>query len=262
MLGVAIAGDLGLLGWFKYYGFFVQSVSALTDRLGVPAPLPLLGVALPIGISFFTFQAISYVIDVKRGRCEPVKFLDFALYLSFFPHVIAGPIVRVTELVPQFASARNPQRVEAVRAFGLISGGLLKKVLIADPIATGLVDPVFGSPSLHSRADVIAATYGYAVQIYCDFSAYTDMAISRMREIVAEIAERWPEARVAMAHRTGRLEVGEASVVVSVSCPHRAEAFEACRWGIDRLKESVPIWKKEFGESGAAWIEGPDARTS
>ncbi len=177
LLTVAIAGDLGLLGWFKYYGFFVQSVASLTVRLGVPAPLPLLGVALPVGISFFTFQAMSYVIDVKRGRCGRVAFLDFALYLSFFPHVIAGPIVRVVELVPQFASARNPQRVEAVRAFGLISGGLLKKVLIADPISTGLVDPVFGSPSLHSRADIIAATYGYAVQIYCDFSAYTDMAI-------------------------------------------------------------------------------------
>jgi D-alanyl-lipoteichoic acid acyltransferase DltB (MBOAT superfamily) len=97
--------------------------------------------------------------------------------MSFFPHVVAGPIVRAVELVPQFASARNPHRIEAVRAFGLISGGLLKKVLIADPIATGIVDPVFGSPSLHSRADIMAAAYGYAVQIYCDFSAYTDMAI-------------------------------------------------------------------------------------
>lgn len=177
LLTFAIAGDLCLLGWFKYYGFFVDSVAALSARLGVPAPLPLLGIALPIGISFFTFQAMSYVIDVKRGRSRPVAFLDFALYLSFFPHVIAGPIVRAVELIPQFASPRNPQRIEAVRAFGLIAGGLLKKVLIADPISIGLVDPVFGSPSLHSRADIVAATYGYAVQIYCDFSAYTDMAI-------------------------------------------------------------------------------------
>jgi molybdopterin synthase catalytic subunit len=84
------------------------------------------------------------------------------------------------------------------------------------------------------------------------------MAIAQMRAIVVEIAERWPEARVAMAHRTGRLEIGETSVVVSVSCPHRAQAFEACRWGIDRLKESVPIWKKEFAASGSTWIEGTD----
>jgi molybdopterin synthase catalytic subunit len=77
-----------------------------------------------------------------------------------------------------------------------------------------------------------------------------------MRVIAGEIAERWPEARVAMAHRTGRLEVGEASVVITASCPHRDEAFAACKWGIDRLKESVPIWKKEFATSGAVWIEG------
>ncbi len=177
VLAVAVAGDLGLLGWFKYYGFFVNSVAALTAHLGLPAPLPLLQFILPIGISFFTFQAISYVVDVKRGRSLPVSFLDFALYLSFFPHVVAGPIVRAVELVPQFSSARNPQRIEAVRAFGLITGGLLKKVLIADTISSQLVDPVFGSPNLHSRVDILAATYGYAVQIYCDFSGYTDMAI-------------------------------------------------------------------------------------
>ncbi|HWE60514.1 MAG TPA: MBOAT family O-acyltransferase, partial [Chloroflexota bacterium] len=116
-------------------------------------------------------------IDVRRRVTAPVFALDFALYLSFFPHLIAGPIVRVGELVPQFALPRNPRRVEAVRAFGLICGGLLKKVVFADLISTQLVDPVFGSPSLHSRIDVIAAIYGYAVQIYCDFSAYSDMAI-------------------------------------------------------------------------------------
>jgi molybdopterin synthase catalytic subunit len=92
---------------------------------------------------------------------------------------------------------------------------------------------------------------------HLEYEAYAEMAIAQMRAIVTEISERWPEARVAMAHRTGRLEIGEASVVVSVSCPHRAQAFEACRWGIDRLKESVPIWKKEFAASGSTWIEGP-----
>src|SRR5947209_5651978 len=85
------------------------------------------------------------------------------------------------------------------------------------------------------------------------------MATAEMRKIAAEIGERWPEARVAMAHRTGRLEIGEASVVVSVSCPHRAEAIDACRWGIDRLKESVPIWKKEHAADGTYWIEGDEA---
>ena len=97
---------------------------------------------------------------------------------------------------------------------------------------------------------------------HLDYEAYAEMAAAEMRKIGGEIAERWPEARVAMAHRTGRLEIGEASVVVSVSCPHRAEAIAACKWGIDRLKESVPIWKKEHAADGTFWIEGDEARPS
>jgi len=95
---------------------------------------------------------------------------------------------------------------------------------------------------------------------HLEYEAYGEMATAEMRKIAAEIAERWPEARVAMAHRTGQLEIGEASVVVSVSCPHRAEAIDACRWGIDRLKESVPIWKKEHATDGTYWIEGDDSK--
>jgi molybdopterin synthase catalytic subunit len=95
---------------------------------------------------------------------------------------------------------------------------------------------------------------------HLDYEAYAEMATAQMRKIGEEIAERWPEARVAMAHRTGRLEIGEASVVVCVSCPHRAEAIAACKWGIDRLKESVPIWKKEHADDGTYWIEGDDSR--
>ncbi len=97
---------------------------------------------------------------------------------------------------------------------------------------------------------------------HLDYEAYAEMATAQMRKIGDEIAERWPEARLAMAHRTGRLEIGEASVVVSVSCPHRAEAIAACKWGIDRLKESVPIWKKEHAADGTYWIEGDEAKPS
>jgi molybdopterin synthase catalytic subunit len=97
---------------------------------------------------------------------------------------------------------------------------------------------------------------------HLEYEAYGEMATAEMRKIAGEIAEKWPEARVAMAHRTGRLEIGEASVVVSVSCPHRAEAIDACRWGIDRLKESVPIWKKEHATDGTYWIEGDDSAPS
>jgi molybdopterin synthase catalytic subunit len=97
---------------------------------------------------------------------------------------------------------------------------------------------------------------------HLDYEAYAEMATAQMRKIGDEIAEQWPEARVAMAHRTGSLEIGEASVVVSVSCPHRAEAIAACKWGIDRLKESVPIWKKEHAADGTYWIEGDEAKAS
>ena len=97
---------------------------------------------------------------------------------------------------------------------------------------------------------------------HLEYEAYGEMAEAQMASIAAEVVERWPDARVAMAHRTGRLEIGEASVIVSVSSPHRAEAIAACKWGIDRLKESVPIWKKEFASSGASWIEGGEAKPS
>jgi molybdopterin synthase catalytic subunit len=95
---------------------------------------------------------------------------------------------------------------------------------------------------------------------HLDYEAYAEMAVPQMRKIGQEIKERWPEARVAMAHRTGMLQVGEVSVVVAVSCPHREEAIDACKWGIDRLKESVPIWKKEHAADGTYWIEGDIAK--
>ena len=120
---------------------------------------------------------------------------------------------------------------------------------------------------LHSGAGAICTfsgtvrdnSRGEAVT-HLEYEAYAEMAVPQMKKIGQEIQERWPEARVAMAHRTGHLEISEVSVVVSVSCPHRAEAFDACRWGIDRLKESVPIWKKEHAADGTYWIEGDEAK--
>ena len=170
LCGVAVAGDLFALGMFKYYGFFVANVVILTHNLGVGMPLPLVQLALPTAISFFTFQAISYVVDVRRNQTATVSTLDFALYLSFFPHLLAGPIVRVSELVPQFQHPRDPRRIEFSRAMGLICSGLIKKVIIADYLDTQFVGNVFSAPTLHSRLDILVAIYGYAVQIYCDFS--------------------------------------------------------------------------------------------
>ena len=135
-------------------------------------------------------------------------------------------------------------------------------------ITTGPIDPrELEAAVTHSGAGAICTFSGIVRDnsrgqsvTHLDYEAYAEMAVAQMRKIGQEIKDRWPEARVAMAHRTGHLEIGEVSVVVSVSCPHRAEAFAACRWGIDQLKESVPIWKKEHASDGSFWIEGDEAK--
>jgi D-alanyl-lipoteichoic acid acyltransferase DltB (MBOAT superfamily) len=177
LMAVAVALDLGALGVFKYYGFFVENVGDGLDRLGLGMPLPLLTIALPVGVSFFTFQAISYVVDVKRGLAEVASTIDVAIYLSFFPHLVAGPIVRAREFLPQLAAPRDPNRVAVGSGIALIALGLVKKVVIADYLARTVVDPVFAVPELYSSPDVALAAYAYTAQIYCDFSGYTDMAI-------------------------------------------------------------------------------------
>jgi alginate O-acetyltransferase complex protein AlgI len=177
LLALAVAAGLATLGFFKYAGFFASSLANALGHLGIGAPLPLLQVVLPVGISFFTFQAISYVVDVYRGTIEPASRLDFAVYLAFFPHVVAGPIVRAREFIPQLRRSAVEPRLDGGRAICLILGGLFKKVVLAGFLSTAVVDPVFGAPGAHSRVEVLAAVYGYAVQIWADFSGYTDIAI-------------------------------------------------------------------------------------
>jgi D-alanyl-lipoteichoic acid acyltransferase DltB (MBOAT superfamily) len=166
--------DLTLLGVFKYYDFFAVELSNL---LGMGNAIPMLELTLPIGISFFTFQAMSYIIDLRRGLIEPMKLLDFAVYLSFFPQLIAGPIVRASEMAPQIAKRPDPRRVASAEAFHLILRGLFKKVVVSSWLASNLVDGVFADPQGHSSLDVLFGVYGYAIQIYADFSGYTDIAI-------------------------------------------------------------------------------------
>ena len=169
--------DLLVLGVFKYYAFFVTDVGDVLDSIALGMPLPLLTIALPIGVSFFTFQAITYVVDVKRGDAEPASLIDAAVYLSFFPHLVAGPIVRASEFLPQLKLPRDPHRVAVGAGLTLIALGLVKKVLIADTLAREVVDPMFGVPEAYFAPDAILATLAYAAQIYCDFSGYTDIAI-------------------------------------------------------------------------------------
>ena len=177
VLGGAVAANLGIIAWFKYYGFFVTSAINFFRTFGIDLPLPLLEITLPVGISFFTFQALSYVIDVYRQKEEPAPLLDFAVYLAFFPQLVAGPIVRSTEFIPQMYTRKDPRRVDAAGGFALIVGGLFKKVVVANTLAGAIVDPVFASPSQFTALEVLAGVYGYAVQIYADFSGYTDIAI-------------------------------------------------------------------------------------
>jgi alginate O-acetyltransferase complex protein AlgI len=173
----AVAGDLLALGVFKYYGFFTQDIDRALNGAGLGLPLPLLTIALPVGVSFFTFQAISYTVDVKRRLIEPASLLDAAIYLSFFPHLVAGPIVRAREFLPQLASPRDPTRVAVSSGLALIALGLVKKVVLADFLARSIVDQVFAVPQAYGAPDALLAAYAYAAQIYCDFSGYTDMAI-------------------------------------------------------------------------------------
>ncbi|MDP9188133.1 MAG: MBOAT family protein [Actinomycetota bacterium] len=177
IMAAGVAFDLGILGVFKYYGFFVEDVGDVLDAVALGMPLPLLTIALPVGVSFFSFQAVTYVVDTYRRQTEPATLMDAAIYLSFFPHLVAGPIVRASEFLPQLKAPRNPNRVAVGAGLTLIALGLVKKLMIADYLARELVDPVFAVPQAYAAPDALLAAYGYAAQIYCDFSGYTDMAI-------------------------------------------------------------------------------------
>ena len=171
LLTLAVGFDIGLLVYFKYTGFFVNSAANVFDTAWV------ISVTLPVGVSFFTFMAISYVVDTYRRELVPATFARFAVFQAFFPHLIAGPIVRASELLPQLESPRDPRKVNTSRAFMLIVTGLFLKVVIANHLATHIVDEVFAAPNRHSSLEVLVGVYAYAVQIFADFCGYTNIAI-------------------------------------------------------------------------------------
>jgi alginate O-acetyltransferase complex protein AlgI len=175
--GIAVALLLLPLAFFKYYGFFAVNVTNTLASVGIESSIPLIQVVLPVGISFFTFMAIAYVVDVYRGDFEVATWTDTFLYLSFFPHLVAGPIVRPHELIPQLRERRDERHVDVAGAAWLILGGLFKKVVISSYLAAQIVDPVFGDPSPRSAPDALFGILGYAIVIYADFSGYTDIAI-------------------------------------------------------------------------------------
>ena len=172
-----MAALLGILGWFKYYGFLAVNVDNLFHTLGSGPAVPLLQVTLPVGISFFTFMAISYVVDIYRRQLEPARAVDLAVYLSFFPHLVAGPIVRGGELLPQIRRAR-PRRDRLRPGRLAVVGRAVQegRHLLATSTRPSS-HPVFSAPHQHSALEILFAAYGFAVQIYADFSGYTDIAI-------------------------------------------------------------------------------------
>ena len=188
---LSIISNLGILAYFKYTGFFVEAAnSVLGTNLEVHDYLAsfsnsLLGttfdisnIILPVGISFFTFQSLSYTFDIYRRRMLPVRsIIDFGFFVSFFPQLVAGPIVRASEFIPQLYNEFHLSKREFSHALFLISKGLIKKIIISDFIAVNFVDRIFDAPAMYSGFENLMAVYGYGLQIYCDFSGYTDIAI-------------------------------------------------------------------------------------
>ena len=198
LLAVSLVANLGMLGIFKYFNFFTENVIAALDRIGVAAEPITVSVFLPVGISFYTFQTLSYTIDIYRGRCRVrTNFIDFALFVAFFPQLVAGPIERAQRFLPQIERRRawNSERFWA--AWPLLVRGYLKKVVIADNVAV-LADQVYllDRPSFFVLA---VGTVAFAVQIYCDFSAYTDIARGSAKLIGFDLVENFNSPYLALS---------------------------------------------------------------
>ena len=176
VLLASLVGNLGCLGIFKYYNFFRANIEALLAGAGIH--IPHLDVILPVGISFYTFQTLSYTIEIYKGTLKPVKsFKDFALFVAFFPQLVAGPIVRARDFLPQIGKRPALLPEDFKRGLFRIALGLAKKVLVADVLAVEIVDKAFRHGSSIHGAEALFAVYAYALQIYCDFSGYSDIAI-------------------------------------------------------------------------------------
>lgn len=173
--------NLGFLGVFKYYNFFAESFAALLDNIGIQSHLPVLKVILPVGISFYTFHGLSYVIDIYKDRIRPVRnFVEYAVFVSFFPLLVAGPIERATHLLPQIQRKRSFDYGRAVDGMRQILWGLFKKIVIADNCAE-YANMIFGHYGSYSGSTLLLGALFFTIQIYCDFSGYSDIALGTAR---------------------------------------------------------------------------------
>ena len=175
-MGLSICTDLGILGFFKYYNFFATSLVHLFSRLGFHPDAALIAVVLPVGISFYTFHTISYIIDVHRGTVRPCRsFVDFALFVSYFPQLVAGPIARASALLPQVQAPRQITREKIAEGAYLIFWGLFQKIVVADNLSF-VVDSLFTRKAPYGGLEVLLGAYSFAFQIYADFCGYSNMA--------------------------------------------------------------------------------------
>ncbi|MFN7144307.1 MAG: MBOAT family O-acyltransferase, partial [Myxococcota bacterium] len=187
---LSVVSNLAVLGVFKYLGFFVGEAGALLASLGAPGMLPALEIALPVGLSFYTFQAMAYTIDVYRGVTPACRNpLDFLLFITFFPQLVAGPIERSRDLLPQLLAPRSPTSEQLAVGAWLITWGYVKKVLVADNVAV-VVARGFDKTGATAGA-VILASYAFTWQIYCDFSGYSDIARGVARWFGVELRENF-----------------------------------------------------------------------
>ncbi len=173
-VALSVVVNLGMLAYFKYTNFFIEIGEGIMGR----NLFEFQNIFLPVGISFFVFQSMSYTIDIYRGKIAPLtRYVDYLFFLSFFPQLVAGPIVRAKDFLPQIRKPLHLSRQMLASAIFLIATGLFKKAIISDYISLNFVDRVFDEPLLYSGLESLMAIYGYALQIYCDFSGYSDMAI-------------------------------------------------------------------------------------
>lgn len=180
-LGLSLVGNLGLLGFFKYFNFFADSAQQLASALGWQLNPGTLEIILPVGISFYTFQSLGYTIDVYRRDLKPARnLIDYLTFVSFFPQLVAGPIERATHLLPQIAGPRNFEYGPAVDGCRQILLGFFKKLVIADRLAA-VVNPLFAQSTTATGPEMALAAVCFAFQVYCDFSAYSDIAVGTAR---------------------------------------------------------------------------------
>ena len=186
LVALSVVINLGMLCYFKYTNFLYQTSVMVLQQVGTGLHIPSLAqfeympmdIFLPVGISFFTFQSLSYIIDLYRSKIKPLtRWVDYVFFVSFFPGLVAGPIVRARDFVPQMYKKPSLSREQLGEALYLIICGLLKKCVISDYLSVNFVDRIFDAPALYTGFENLLGVYGYALQIYCDFSGYSDMAI-------------------------------------------------------------------------------------